>query len=480
MEFKLKQLVDGQWVDASNGGTWDVINPGTEEVVATVPFGDATDCRAAIEAAQRAFPKWSAMTAFDRGAILLKAANIVRERIEALWPIDSAESGKTVLDAKGDVLAGAALLEWYSEEGKRAHGRTIPCRKPGKRLTVLKQPIGVVGVITAWNFPAYNPCRAIGAALAAGCTVVARPSEYTPMTLMAIAQIMQEAGLPPGVLNVVNGEPEAMGREMLDNPACRKIAFTGSVRVGKLLMDGASRTVTRLSLELGGNAPVIVFPDADWNLVEGQAVAAKFRNVGQVCVSPQRFLVHAKARDRFLESVVPRVERLRVGVGSDPKTEVGPLINARQRDRVADLVNASAAEGARVAAGGKRPDGVSKGFFYNPTVLADVTPDSTAFKEEIFGPVMPVTAFEDLDEVIELANRTPYGLAAYVFTNDLRTATLASERLEFGMIAVNDWQISHSEGPFPGWKQSGIGVESGMEGLHEYLETKLVGIGGLM
>ncbi len=479
IEYPFKQLIGGDWVDASNGGTWDLVNPGTEEIVCKVPFGNAEDCRNAIEAAERAFSAWSSTTPYDRAAVLARAANLIRERVEDIWQWNSAESGKTVADAKGDLLAGAALFEWFAEEGKRAYGRTIPSRRAGKRLTVLHQPVGVVGVITAWNFPAYNPCRSIGAALAAGCTVVARPSEYTPLTLMIVARILQEAGLPPGVLNVISGEPGPMGQEMLDNPACRKIAFTGSVRVGKLLMDGASRTVTRLSLELGGNAPVLVFPDADWDLVAKNAVAAKYRNVGQVCISPQRFFIHEKARDRFLETVVPQVEKLKVGVGARPETEVGPLINATQRDRVEAIVAQSAKEGVSVDAGGSRPDGIDRGYFYRPTVLSNVTADSSAFTSEIFGPVMPVISFGDMEEAVALANRTPYGLAAYVFTQNLKTAIHTSEKLEFGLIAVNDWGASHVEGPFPGWKQSGIGAESGMEGLYEYLETKLVGIGGL-
>ncbi len=478
-EYPFKQFIGGQWVDASNGNTWDLINPGTEDVICKVPFGNGDDCRAAIEAAEHALPAWSSATPYDRATILAKAANLIRDRMEEIWSWNSAESGKTIGDAKGDLMAGAALLDWFAEEGKRAYGRTIPSRRPGKRLTVLRQPLGVVGVITAWNFPAYNPCRSIAAALAAGCTVVARPSEYTPLTLMIIAKLLEEAGLPPGVLNIISGEPDPMGQEMLNNPACRKIAFTGSVRVGKHLMDGASRTVTRLSLELGGNAPVVIFPDADWDLIAQNAVAAKYRNVGQVCVSPQRFFVHEKARDRFLETVVPQVEKLKVGVGMNPETEVGPLINSKQRLHVESIVDKSEPEGVKVETGGSRPAGLDKGYFYKPTVLSNVTESSSAFNSEIFGPVLPVVSFSETDEVIELANRTPYGLAAYVFTQNLKAAIHASEKLEFGLVAVNDWGVSHVEGPFPGWKQSGIGAESGMEGLYEYLETKLVGIGGL-
>jgi acyl-CoA reductase-like NAD-dependent aldehyde dehydrogenase len=288
-----------------------------------------------------------------------------------------------------------------------------------------------------------------------------------------------EAGLPAGVLNLVNGEPEGMGQEMLDHPACRKISFTGSVRVGKILMDGAARTVTRLSLELGGNAPVLVLPDVDVDAFSAGSVSAKFRNNGQVCVAPQRFLVQRRIADQFAEQVAKRAGALRVGSGLDQATQVGPLINARQRDRVEALVSGAARQGAAVLSGGKRPAEPDRGYFFEPTVLAGVRPDLAVFEEEIFGPVMPIVAFDELDEAIALANATPYGLAAYVWTNDLKAALTAAERLEFGMVGINEWAPFATEAPFGGWKQSGIGHESGAEGLAEYLETKLVSIGGL-
>jgi acyl-CoA reductase-like NAD-dependent aldehyde dehydrogenase len=343
---------------------------------------------------------------------------------------------------------------------------------------VLKQPIGVVGVITAWNFPAYNVARAAAAALAAGCTVVVRPSEYTPMTAMAMVNILAEAGAAAGVVSVINGEPESMGQEMLANPACAKIHFTGSARVGKHLMDGASRTVTRLSLELGGNAPVLIFPDVDVERVTAGAVASKFRNSGQVCIAPQRFFVHRQIADEFVERAASQAARLRLGPGLDPETEVGPLINARQRDRVDRLVAAARAAGARVHAGGARSARHPRGYFYEPTVIGDVTPAMSLCNEEIFGPVMPIVSFDDVDDAIAQANATRFGLAAYVWTNNLRAATRAYERLEFGLIGVNDWTPHATEVPFPGWKESGLGRESGLEGLDEYLETKVVTIGG--
>jgi succinate-semialdehyde dehydrogenase len=477
MDYKL--YIGGEWRDASDGGTWNVVNPATEDVIQTVPFGTGADCRSAIDAAAAGLPGWAGRTPYERGAILKRASDLIRARADELGKTTVLESGKPFLQGRSEWMTSADLFEWFAEEGKRAYGRVVPSRVSSRRMLVLKQPIGVVGVITAWNFPAYNVARASAAALAAGCTVVARPSEYTPMTAMEMVNVLVEAGLPPGVMNLINGEPDAMGKEMLAHPACAKIHFTGSVRVGKLLMDGASKTVKRLSLELGGNAPVLVFPDVDIDQVAAGSVATKFRNSGQVCVSPQRFLVHRRVADEFVGRIAERAGSLRVGCGIDPQTQVGPLINAKQRDRVAMLVDSARAAGATVRVGGSRPADRPQGYFYEPTVVADVAPSMPLYAEEVFGPVLPVASFEDLDEAVALANSTRYGLAAYVWTNDLRTAMRAYERLQFGMIGVNEWLPMAVEAPFPGWKESGLGQEGGMEGLQEYLETKLVSIGDL-
>ena len=479
MTYTYKQFIGGEWVDASNGATWDVVNPATEEVVRTVPYGTGADCQAAIDSAASALHGWAGKTAYERGAILKAAADLLRARADELARTTVLESGKPFVQAKGEWIVSADLFEWFAEEGKRAYGRIVPARSGSKRLLVLKQPVGVVGVITAWNFPAYNVARASAAALAAGCTVVARPSEFTPLTAMEMVNVLVEAGLPASVMNLVNGEPDPMGQAMMAHPACAKVHFTGSVRVGKHLMDGASKTVTRLSLELGGNAPVLVFPDVDINQVVSGAVASKFRNGGQVCVAPQRFLVHRGIADEFVDRVADRVAALRVGFGLDPETQVGPLINARQRDRVAALVESARSLGATVRVGGAAPPDRSKGYFYQPTVVADVQPTMPLYGEEIFGPVMPVASFDEVDEAVAVANSTRYGLAAYVWTNDLKTAIRAWERLEFGMIGVNEWTPQSTEAPFPGWKESGLGREGGLEGLEEYLETKVVAIGSL-
>jgi acyl-CoA reductase-like NAD-dependent aldehyde dehydrogenase len=474
---KTQQLIDGKWIDAVGGGRWDVIDPATEQVVANVPFGDARDVVLAIDAAHRAFPAWRARTPYDRGAILTAAATLMRTRADALGELTVRESGKPLAEAVREWQIAADLFDWFAEEGKRVNGYTIPSRVATKRMLVLKEPIGVVGVITAWNFPAYNPARAIAAALAAGCTVVVRPAELTPLSAMAMADALVEAGLPPGVLCLVNGEPVAMGQAMLDHPELRKISFTGSVPVGKLLMDGASRTMTRLSLELGGNAPVLILPDVDIEAVARASVAARFRNAGQVCISPQRFFVERGKLARFEEIVVEETRKLPVGSGLDPATRIGPLISGRHRERVEGLIAAATSAGAKVRTGGTRPQ--RSGFFLEPTVLGDLQPTMPVFADEVFGPLFVMSAFDQLDDAIAAANATRYGLAAYVWTNDLRAAMHAYERLEFGIVGINEWAPHATEAPFSGRKDSGVGHESGREGLHDNLETKLVSFGGV-
>ena len=470
--MKQQQFIDGTWVDAEGGGRWDVIDPATEQVVANVPYGGAADTNRAIAAAQRALPGWRAKTAYERAAVLVKAAASMRARVEQLAKLTVSEAGKPLREAMGEWQVAADLFEWFAEEGKRVTGYTIPSRVATKRNLVLREPIGVVGVITAWNFPAYNPARAVAAALAAGCTVVMRPAELTPLSGMAIVAALEEAGLPAGACNLVNGEPAAMGQAMLDHPDLRKLSFTGSVGVGKLLMDGASRTMTRLSLELGGNAPVLVLPDVDIEAVAKAAVAAKFRNAGQVCVSPQRFFVAQRHAKAFEEVVVAETKKLPVGSGLEPATRVGPLISARHRERVEGLIAQATAAGGTLRAGGVRP--ARPGFFLEPAVLA--TPP---IADEVFGPVFALSSFDQLDEAVAAANATRYGLAAYVFTNDLTAAMRCYERLEFGMIGVNEWAPQATEAPFAGRKDSGLGHESGREGLLDNLETKLVAFGNV-
>lgn len=476
-DFKFKQLINGEWVDADNGGVWDLINPATEEVLMQVPFGGGADAEAAIDAAARAFPDWAGRTPYQRAAILMAAAAWIRQRLDDLMVLTTEECGKPVAQSRAEWETAANLFEWYAEECKRNYGRVIPSRKADRRIMVIHQPVGVVGTITAWNFPVYNAVRAWAAALAAGCTVVGRPSEYTPRTLMMAAQALHESGIPNGVINVINGDPDPMGKAMLQDKRLRKLHFTGSTRVGKLLLDGASQTMTQLSLELGGNAPVLIFPDVNVQQAAKDALTFKLRNCGQVCIAPQRFFVHSQIAEEFIDHAVRLAPTFKVGNGLDADVAVGPLINARQRERVEAMMETARGEGVEVLTGGGRPADLERGYFYEPTVVSGLNPDMSLWREEIFGPVLPVTPFDDTDAVLAQANATDYGLAAYVQTNDLATAVKMYEGLEFGMVAVNDWLPSTPEAPFGGVKQSGFDRECGQEGLESYLEPKTVFIG---
>ena len=417
-----RMYIDGHWVDARNGGSWKVIDPATEETIQAVPFGDAADAEDAIAAAARAQPQWAAMTAYERGAILRRAADLIYSRLDELAPIMTRECGKPLAEARGEWTACADLFDWFAEEGKRAYGRMIPPRRANKRLLSLPMPVGVVATITAWNFPAYLPARKWSAALAAGCTVVARPSELTPMCAMALVNVLEEAGLPAGVLNLVNGAPGPMGEAMLRSPLVDKLSFTGSQAVGKLLMRNAADGIKRLSLELGGSAPVLVFPDVDVEAVAKVAVAAKFRNNGQVCISPSRFYVHRAVAEEFVEASRSLIGALVVGPGLEPQVTTGPLVTAAARDRIAGFVADAVQKGAEVVTGGAPPAHLDRGFFYTPTLLTNLSTGMRAMQEETFGPIMLLNQFDGIDEALRQANSTPYGLAAYVLTKDMSTA----------------------------------------------------------
>jgi len=479
--LEARLLIDGRWRDAAGGGRWPLVDPGRGEVVAEVPYARgadaAADAAAAVDAAQRAFATWSRLSPYQRAEVLERAASWIRTRADALARCTTEESGKPLAEAKAEWLSACNYLTWFAAEGARAYGRTIPARTPSRRIEVMLQPVGVVATITAWNFPVYNVVRSLAAAMAAGCTVVVRPSELTPRSAMALAQALHESGAPAGVVNLVSGDPEPMAHVFLGDRRVRQLAFTGSPRVGKLLMDGASRTLTRLTLELGGNAPVLIFPDVDVAEVARQFASWKQRNAGQVCVAPQRLLLHEDVADGFTEALVAETIKLRVGHGLEDGTQVGPLITGRHRERVADLVARSVAGGARVLTGGQALD--RPGFFYAPTVLDDLPAGAPALTDEIFGPVVPIQRFRTLDDALARANDTEYGLTAFVMTHDLNTAIKASERLEFGMVCVNDWLPATPEAPFGGVKGSGLGRETGAEGLLEYMERKTVFTGGV-
>lgn len=473
-----KMYIGGAWVDARDGGRFPLVDPATENVIAEVPYGGTNDAKAALDAAADAFPSWSRKNPYERAAVLEKAAEIIASRVDEYALRTTEESGKPLAQSRGEWMGAPSYLRFAAEEARRLGGRWIPSRSSARRIDVTYQPLGVVGVITAWNFPVYNINRAVSSALAAGCTAVVRPSEHTPRSAFDYVRAFADAGLPNGVLNVINGDPPSMGNAMLDDPRCRKIAFTGSTGVGKELMKGASRTVKRLALELGGNAPVLVFPDVDVASVARSGVTAKLRNGGQVCIAPQRFIVHASIAEAFKAACVDAMRREVVGHGLAPETTVGPLINNRQRERVERIVAASVQSGGRVVVGGDRA-GTERGYFFAPTIMDQLPPDAAVLREEVFGPILPIVTFETQEEALRIANDTDYGLASFVFTRDLKTAMTVSEGLQFGLVGINDWYPVTAEAPFGGMKQSGLGRESGQEGIHEYVEAKTRYFGGL-
>lgn len=475
----IQQFINGNWTNAVDKNKTTLLNPANEEVIGEISHANNKDCISAITAAQDAFKTWGKTTPYFRAEILKKAVAYLRNNIEDIAKDMVMESGKPLTEAKGEWAVAANLFEWYAEECKRAYGKVIPSVRADKRMSVIYQPMGVIGVITAWNFPAYNPARAWAAALAAGCTVVAKPSEQTPLSALHMARALEASGLPKGVLNVLIGDAASIGNEMLNNPLLKKISFTGSTSVGKLLMDGASKTNTKLALELGGNAPVIIFDDVDVDAIAKMASVARFRNNGQVCVAPQRFYVHKKIYTEFATKVSHYVSQLKVGTGFEDGVQIGPLITQKQRNSVIQIMEQTKNEKATILTGGYIPEEMKKGYFFQPAVISNLTDDSVLSKNEIFGPILPLFSFSDFDEVIERANNTEYGLAAYVFTNNLQTALRASEALEFGMVGINEWAPHGTEAPFGGWKQSGQGHESGSEGLFEYMEKKLISIGGI-
>jgi succinate-semialdehyde dehydrogenase/glutarate-semialdehyde dehydrogenase len=469
-----KMYIDGKWCDAEGGGTLGVINPATEEVLAEVAYGGRADARRALEAAGRAMPAWMKLSAWDRGKILKKTADLMRERADAIARTLTLEQGKPLLESRAEVLHSADTFEWFAEEGKRAYGQVIPNSLPGKRHVTLKHPVGVVAAISPWNFPVTLQARKIAPALAAGCTIVCKPASQTPLCLMQVFECLIEAGLPAGVANLVVGPAQEIGDEFLENPICRKLSFTGSTEVGKQLMKGCAEQMKRVSLELGGHAPFIVFPDADPEVGAKIAVTGKFRNNGQVCIAPSRFFVHKDVEKKFTEATVEFARALKMGNGLDPGVEVGPMFEKKALQQTVDLVEDARRQGARILTGGKRSDRFPKGYFFEPTVLKDVPPQTRMLTEEPFAPVMPLLDFSKLDDVIRAANNTRYGLAAYVFTNDLTVAWKMAEGLEAGIIGVNDPVPATPQCPFGGMKESGLGRELAHEGLEAYLETKYV------
>ena len=469
--------VDGKWIDADDGGSMPVVDPATGMPVGTVPVMHAAETRRAIDAANRALPAWRSKTARERSAILRKWQDLMLANVEDLALILTTEQGKPLSEAKGEVTIGAAYVEWFAEEAKRVYGDVIPTIANDRRLVVVKEAVGVCAAITPWNFPCSMITRKVSPALAAGCTVVIKPAEATPYSAFALAELAQRAGFPPGVLNVITGDAPSIGGEMCANPTVRKVSFTGSTEVGRLLMKQVAPTIKKISLELGGNAPFIVFDDADLDAAAEGAIISKYRNAGQTCVCANRFFVHDKVYDAFTAKLVARVEALKVGPGTDSGVTQGPLINAEAVDKVDAHLGNAKAHGAKVATGGKRH--ALGGTFYEPTVLTGVTPDMQIFREETFGPVAPLIRFKDDAEVVELANRTEFGLASYFYSRDIGRIWRVAEALEYGMVGVNTGLITTEVAPFGGMKQSGLGREGAKYGIDEFIEVKYICFGGV-
>ena len=468
-------FVGGEWRPASGGAELDVIDPSTEEVLTTVADGSVEDGRAALDAAVAAQAGWAATAPRDRGEILRAAFEKITERADDLALLMTLEMGKPIKEALAEITYGAEFFRWFSEESVRIAGRWSTSPNGATRLLTMKQPVGPCLMITPWNFPLAMGTRKIGPAIAAGCTMVVKPASQTPLSMLALAQILTECGLPEGVLNVVTTSHTGDVMEpLIRDPRLRKLTFTGSTPVGRKLVEQSAEGLLRVSMELGGNAPFVVFGDADLDKAVDGAMLAKMRNIGEACTAANRFIVHESVAEEFSRRLAERMGALTVGRGTEDGVDVGPLIDDKQRDKVAELVQDAIDHGGRVLTGGG-PTG-DKGFYYSPTVLADVPSDARVFDEEIFGPVAPVTSFRTDDEALTLANDTEYGLVAYAFTTDLTRALRVSEGLETGMVGINQGVVSNPSAPFGGVKASGFGREGGVEGIEEYLETKYVGI----
>jgi succinate-semialdehyde dehydrogenase / glutarate-semialdehyde dehydrogenase len=469
---ELSLLIGGKWRSREGRETRPVVNPATGKVIGEVPVATAADLDEALDSAAAAFPAWRDTPAYDRYGILRRAGELLRERAADIGRATTMEQGKPLGESTAEAHGAADILDWFAEEGRRDYGRIVPSRSAGVRDLVLRQPVGPVAAFTPWNFPITIPARKVGAALAAGCTVVLKPAEETPATGLALARALVDAGLPAGVLNIVFGEPAAISQHLIRSPRIRKVTFTGSTAVGRQIAHLAAEGIKRATLELGGHAPVLVFDDADVADAARKAAASKFRNAGQICIAPTRFLVQEGVYEDFVAKFAEAAGRLKLGNGLDPATTLGPLAHGRRPPAIEALVSDAVDRGARVVMGGSAAQG--DGYFWAPTLLADVDADARVMNEEPFGPVALAVPFTDTEEALRRANELPYGLASYAFTSSKRTAYEVSERIEAGMLGINHFRLNGPETPFGGVKESGYGSEGGSEGIEDFLLSKLV------
>ena len=472
MYANLELFIDGQWLNGADRAGEEVINPATGKPLAHLPHASAADLDRALEAAKKGFAVWRATSAYERAKIMRKAADLIRERYDAISKILVQEQGKVYPEARAEVRTSADIIEWYAEEGRRAYGRIVPGRGKGVRQIVTQEPVGIVAAFTPWNFPALTPARKIGGALAAGCALILKASEETPGSCVEMVRCFADAGLPAGVLNLVFGVPANISEHLIAKDDVRKISFTGSIPVGKHLAALAAKGMKRATMELGGHSPVVVFADADPEKSADTIAAFKYRNAGQVCISPTRFYVQEPVYDRFLARFAEYAKSIKLGDGLEKGVTMGPLANARRIDAMDSFVNDAKDRGGKIVAGGKRRG--NQGFFYEPTVISDLPDDCKLMTQEPFGPLAPVVTFKSFDEVVERANSLPYGLAAYAFTSSAQTANLIADALQSGMVGVNSIAVSTPETPFGGVKESGYGSEGGLEGLQAYLNTKFI------
>ena len=475
--FQEKCFVNGQWSESSSGKTIEVNNPATLEIIGKVPNFTSEDTKLVIDNADKAFQSWKNTTAKERSVILKKWSDLIIENVDDLAKIMTVEQGKPLAEAKGEILMGASYIEFYAEEGKRVYGDIIPDPRPGKRIVIIKQPVGVVGAITPWNFPNSMITRKCAAALAVGCTTVVKPASQTPFSALAVAQLAKEAGFPNGVFNIITGSAKEIGMELTKNTKIKKISFTGSTEVGKVLMEQSASTVKKISMELGGHAPFIVFDDAEIDEAVTGALQSKFRNSGQTCICTNRLFVHEKVYDVFLEKFTNEVKKIKVGNGLEEGIVSGPLIDKSSLDKVIDHVKDAVNTGAKIAVGGDvHPLG---GNFYQPTVLSNVSTQAKITFEETFGPVAPIYKFSNDEEVVQMANNTPYGLASYFYSRDIGRIWRVAEALEYGIVSVNNGLPTIPEVPFGGVKESGMGREGSKYGLDDYLIIKYISMGGI-
>jgi len=470
-------LIGGEWVQADSGATLDVTNPANGQKLGTVPKSGKAETRRAIEVADMAFKAFRKTTANDRSKMLRKLHDLILENQDALAELLTLEQGKSLAEAKGEVGASAAYILWFAEEARRTYGDVVPSPWADRRIIVTREPVGVIAAITPWNFPSSMLARKIGPAIAAGCTTVVKPASQTPYSGLAWGVLCEEAGIPAGVVNILTGSASEIGDEICANPLVKKITFTGSTEVGKILIEKSAATVKKVSMELGGNAPFVVFDDADIDRAVEGAMLAKYRNSGQTCVCTNRFFVQAGVYDAFVEKFAAASAKLKVGSGLDAGVQQGPLIDGKAVEKVEELIGDATAKGGKVVTGGKRHE--LGGSFFEPTVISGATPDMRFMKEEIFGPVAPVFKFTTEEEVVALANDTEYGLACYFYSSDLGRVFRVMENLKYGMVGVNEGLITTPEAPFGGVKESGLGREGGHQGIEDYLDTKYVCIGGL-